>query len=148
MHLGKKLCGVTNCMFRVLSHTGTGRDVCEATQKNGWVLAYLASHEKEGKAVYQKDLEKEFNITRSTASKVISLMERKGLVERINSKEDARCKELRLTERAKEFGQRFAEEDSRMEEAMVRGFSEDELAKLHEYLDRIYENITAKGDEL
>ena len=45
---------------------------------NGWIVRYIANQEKHGKDAYQKDLEREFGITRSTASKVILLMEERA----------------------------------------------------------------------
>ena len=46
------------------------------------------------------ELESEFGITRSTASRVLRLMEQKGLVERQSVPQDARLKKLVLTPKA------------------------------------------------
>ena len=52
------------------------------------------------KDIYQKDLEKKFSVTRSTASKVVKLMVQKGLIVREEVESDARLKKLILTEKA------------------------------------------------
>lgn len=62
------------------------------------LLGYLYFQYREGKPVFQRELESEFQIRRSSITSVIQLMERKGLLERIPVPGDARQKELRLTE--------------------------------------------------
>lgn len=62
------------------------------------MLGYLYFQSRDGKHVFQRELEKEFQIRKSSVTSVIQLMERKGLVRRIPVREDARQKELVLTE--------------------------------------------------
>ena len=38
--------------------------------------------------IYQKDIEAHFGITRATASKVITLMEKKGLIQRVSTESE------------------------------------------------------------
>ena len=44
----------------------------------GWIIGYLYRHSEE--AVFQKDLEAEFQMARSTASGILQAMEKKGLL--------------------------------------------------------------------
>ena len=46
----------------------------------GWIIGYLYRHSEE--AVFQKDLEAEFQMARSTASGILQAMEKKGLITR------------------------------------------------------------------
>ena len=48
--------------------------------------------------VFQRDIEREFSITRSTVTNILQLMERKGYIERRSVPQDARLKQLVLTE--------------------------------------------------
>lgn len=65
------------------------------SRNNGWILGYLANHPNEN--IFQKDIENAFCVRRSTVSKVIRLMETKGLIRRESVPTDARLKKLVLT---------------------------------------------------
>ena len=106
---------------------------------NCWVLGYLADHE--GEDIYQRDLEKDLCICRSAVSKMVADLERTGLVERGRVVGDDRLKRLVLTERGREYTERIRADNRQMEEQLVSGFSEEELAVLHGYLDRMQENL-------
>jgi len=62
------------------------------------MLGYLYFQSKEGQKVFQRELEQEFQIRKSSITSVIQLLERKGLIRRIPVSGDARQKELVLTE--------------------------------------------------
>ena len=55
-----------------------------------------------GRSVYQKDIEAEFNIRRSTATRLLQSMEHKDLIMREPEENDGRLKRIRLTEKAAE----------------------------------------------
>ena len=57
-----------------------------------WVVAYLSEHE--GEDVFQRDLEEEFSIRRSTATGILQLMEKNDLIIRQPVSYDARLKKL------------------------------------------------------
>ena len=51
----------------------------------------------------QRDIEREFSITRSTVTNILQLMERKGYIQRQSVPQDARLKQLVLTEEGIRF---------------------------------------------
>ena len=69
----------------------------QLTRLHHWIIGFL--YHREGD-VFQKDIETEFKISRSTTSSVITLMEKKGLVTRESVLSDARLKKIVLTDRA------------------------------------------------
>ena len=71
-------------------------DVEQATPMHGWIIGYLYRHRDT--PVFQRDIEREFSITRSTVTNILQLMERKGYIERRSVPQDARLKQLVLTE--------------------------------------------------
>ena len=115
------------------------RELDGITGKNVWIIGYLNRHQDQ--PVYQKDLEKAFNVTRSTASKVLTLMEKKGFVERRMVAEDARLRQIVLTEPARGIADRMEQKRQHMEQLLIRGFDEEEKAQLNEYLNRILDNL-------
>ena len=87
------------------------------------------------------ELESEFGITRSTASRVLRLIEQKGLVERQSVPQDARLKKLVLTERSRRLVQEMCQTGMTIDTRLLRGFSPDEVQTLYGFLDRMFRNL-------
>ena len=51
------------------------------------------------KEIYQKDIEKNFVVRRSTASGILSTMEKNGMIKRVDSDFDLRVKRIILTDK-------------------------------------------------
>ena len=88
------------------------------------VIDFIMNHEKQ--EIFQRDIEHEFNIQRSTTTVLLQRMEKKGLIERHTSSKDARQKAVVLTDKAvkiasacqvylraeeEEFAQQFSAEE-------------------------------------
>ncbi|PMD73807.1 MarR family winged helix-turn-helix transcriptional regulator [Companilactobacillus nuruki] len=63
------------------------------------IIYYLAG--QPNKNIYQKDIEKEFNIRRPTATNILKTMERKELIIRKIDTTDSRLKRLALSDKSK-----------------------------------------------
>lgn len=110
-----------------------------------WIMRFVKDREEED--VYQRDIEKEFKISRATASNILSVMERKGLIERLPVEHDARLKKLVLTERARDMQERAEKDMKQMEDKLVQGMSESEIQQLKNALNRILENLGVEQEE-
>ena len=117
----------------------------EVTGTHGWALRYF--HQNRDRDVFQKDFEKEFDIRRSTASNILSLMEKNGLIERKSVPYDARLKKIVLTEKALELHQRVDEAFSKMEEDISEGLTEEETDALLKIIEKINSNIERMTDK-
>ncbi len=144
--IGREIHVLSNRVCRFLDNSKELKQIEEATGKNTWIIGYIAQKEKEGIAVYQRDMENQFGITRSTASKVVNRMVQKGLIERQSVPEDARLKKLVLTERSREIHQRMTAEFLDMENTLREGFTEEEIERLRGYLHRMQNNIDKKEE--
>ncbi len=111
------------------------------TCSNKWIMGYLFDAEKEGRDVFQRDLENNFGITRSTVSKVLSLLEKKELISRESVSHDARLKKIVLTEKSREIGRTMRREHDEMEKKLRSGFSDEEISALCGFLERMQNNI-------
>ena len=87
---------VDNLIFRKINQFARANGVEQATPMHGWIIEYLYRHREE--QVFQRDIEREFSITRSTVTNILQLMERKGYIQRQSVPQDARLKQLVLTE--------------------------------------------------
>lgn len=134
-HVGACLKSLSNLIMR-RAHRGS---LDEITAHNVWILCYLSEHP--GEDVFQRDLEKAFDVTRSTTSKVIMLMERKGLIERRRVSGDARLKKLCLTPKAVEALSAFRAEMTRLENTLTRGFTAEEIDTFLNCVDRMKKNL-------
>lgn len=137
--------------FRSLSHrihrffqnSPNRKEIVSVTGTNGWIIGYLA--DREDSDVFQKDIEREFDITRSTASKVIDLMEQKGLVERRKVSHDARLRKLVLTEKSRQLVELIKIDKENLEKTLTKGFTEEEKKALTGYISRMRKNLEEEG---
>ena len=90
------------------------------------VLGYLYFQLREGKKVFQKELEEEFKIRKSSVTSVIQILEKKGLIRRIGVPGDARNKELVLTEQGIAVQETVLERLNRLEGMVYEALSEKE----------------------
>ena len=94
--------------------------------------------------VFQKDVEKQFNIRRSSASGILSLMEKNGLIRREGVANDARLKKLVLTDKAKTFRNKMIQEIEEIEKVIVQGITQEELDVFFSVLEKISKNVSAQ----
>ena len=117
------------------------KEIDNVTCSNGWIIGHLCRMEEEGKDVYQRDFETDFGITRSTVSKVLKLLEKKGMIERKAVSHDGRMKKIVLTDKSREIGRKMHEQGEKAETQLTNGFTPEELKTLCGFLDRIQANL-------
>lgn len=140
--IGLELRTLNNLIRRYFDFSSHKNEIETITGNNGWIIGYLGDKAAEGVDIYQKDIEDHFNITKSTVSNVLSLMEQKGLIKRQAVDKDARLKKIVLTKKAEELENLLTEDVLRMEHTLTNGFKAEELRTLYHYLQRMKENIS------
>lgn len=83
----------------------------------------------------------------STINGIVGRLEEKGLLTRDACQQDARCRVLRLTEEGRRFRSDFIRIAQKTNRQMEQGFSPEELATLHRYLERVAQNLAAQMEE-
>ncbi len=134
-----ELRSLSHLIYRFIENLPNKKQIESMTGTNGCIIGYLADNS--GRDVFQKDIEKAFGITRSTASKVINLMEQKGLVERQSVSRDARLKKIVMTEKSKAISHLITEDMILVEGILTDGFNEEEKEALYDYIERMKKNI-------
>ncbi len=137
--IGLELRSLNNLIRRYFEFSSHKKEIEKVTGNNGWIIGYLANNAD--KDIYQKDIEEHFTITRSTASRVLTLMEQKGLIRRQTVIQDARLKKIVLTDKAQELDKIMKGDADKMEQALIKGFTSEEIDRLGSYLKRMKENI-------
>ena len=110
----------------------------DVTPAQTHVLLYLQQH---GGRVPQHELAEFLRVKPSTVNGVLDRMEEKGLVRRSVNGEDARRRLITLTEKGAEQQALFEQSFLDTEEAMVRGFSQEEREALLSLLNRVIQNL-------
>lgn len=147
--IGVRFRMINNAVRRYVDrNSAVKKEMDNLTCSNGWIIGHLSHMEDLGRDVYQRDFETDFGITRSTVSKVLKLLEKKGLIERVSVSHDGRMKKIVLTERSREIGRNMRGEYEKMEHQLAKGFSREELETLSGFLDRIRANLDEGGENI
>ena len=140
--LGVEIRSLNNMIQRYLSVTMPD-EAKDATGGNAEIIMYLACNAD--RDIFPQDIEQRFSITRSTSSRVLGLMERKGLIERHSVERDARLKSVVLTDKAHRIVELLSANGDRAESVFTSGMSEAEIVLLRNVLAKVRANLIATG---
>jgi len=126
---------VDNLIFRKINQFARENDVEQATPMHGWIIGYLYRHRDT--PVFQRDIEREFSITRSTVTNILQLMERKGYIERRSVPQDARLKQLVLTEEGIRFHENTIRSFHQTDDYVAGLLTEEENTELLRLLNKL-----------
>ena len=91
--------------------------------------------------IFQKDLELEFGLKRSSVSLMLNNMEKSDLIKRVPVPEDARLKKIVLTEKASEISKKISVAIDSVESRIAESLSEEEVHLLLNMLNKIRTDI-------
>lgn len=126
---------LSNYMGRTMPHC----DGFELSQPQVLVIGYLI--DRQGEDVFPRDIEKEFNIRRSSANSLINGLEKQGYIKRESVKYDARLRKLVLLSRALELKAQIEEHVEMIESKMTQGLSQNQLKELREIINIMKDNL-------
>ena len=138
-NVGHKIRIVNNTIDKYFKTSWQEKNGVEPTRMQCATMRYLRLHSKED--VFQKDLEGAFSISGATATNILKIMEKEGLIERVPMPNDARLKKIVMTEKGAALDGEARAQVIRLEEGLQKGFSQEELTIFGEYLDRLTQNI-------
>ena len=104
-----------------------------------WVIDYLIKHQDED--IFQRDLEKEFVMRRSTATNFVKKMEQAGLIRRKPVAYDARLKKIILTDKAFELQDGMMAKKKEFETLLRGDLSEAEIKQFIATIQKIKHNL-------
>ena len=145
---GREFKKITSLIRWNIDRSETFKSNPDLTNVTGWTIGFIFKRSESGILTYQKDIEKEFKISRSTASGLLNSMEEHGYIYREVSNVDSRLKMIYLTEGAIELHKKVLKTFLEIEEKLLIGFSEKEKNNLFDYLLRIECNLENKEGEL
>lgn len=136
---------IHNQIKDVISKSAPKFTVHPQSQLQGGILGFLFHTEE---PVYQKDIEKEFRISRATATNTLQVMEKNGLIQRKSQDKDARLKRIYMTEQARANHAQVEAHMRKMDADMLAGLSEEDVERLNGYLQVIMQNLNNLRDEV
>ncbi len=92
--------------------------------------------------IFQKTIEEEFDIRRSSVTSVLTLMEKNELIKRVSVSEDARLKKIILTDKGIEVKKLVYKEVIEIEKTISNILSDEELDIFINNLDTLIKNLS------
>lgn len=120
---------------------------CGLTTMQNRILHYILMKSLEC-PVYQKDIEKEFRVSKSTVTEVLQLMEKNGFITREPSKRDGRMKWILPTQKALTIRQKVIENIHTVEERLRDGIREEDYRTCIKVLKKMSENLLREENNM
>ena len=139
--LGYRIKTLSNLMKRNMDkHFGPQHD--RATMMQTWIIGFVQLRDSEGKDTFQKDIEEEFSINRSTASEMLTLMNKRELIERVPVDYDGRLKKIVLTQKSLEIHEWINQTMMQLHEKLTNGLSSEEIEIFMDVIDKMIHNLS------
>lgn len=130
---------ISNLFKREVDKAIADRGIEELTGMQSFVIRYLVRNNE--RDVFQKDIEKEFFIRRSTATAMLQLLEKNGYITRVVDSDDARLKKIILTPKALKRHKIISQEIDKTEERLYNGLTKEEIAIFFKVAEKLKENL-------
>ena len=137
-HLGFEIRTLNNLVKRYFEQQKP-EEFDNSTGVHGWAIRYF--YENRNKDVFQRDFEARFSIRRSTATNMLQLMEKNGIIRRESVSYDARLKKIVLTDKAVEIHKKATKNIEKIEKTLKKGISEEELVAFYSVVEKIKANL-------
>lgn len=137
--LGPKLMVLSHVIRRQVDHVVEEYDLSGPQSR---ILHYIAAVSKK-QDVYQRNLESEFHVRRSSVTSLVQQLEKKGLIERVSVESDARLKKLILTEQGAKIQQEIGQKIDEFDEEVLNLLEEDKDRFINQ-LDHLINSLVKK----
>lgn len=138
--VGYRVKTLNNLLKRnVDKHFGPQHD--KATMMQAWIIGFVQMRKDQGEDTFQRDIEEEFSINRSTASEMLKLMSKRGMIERVPVSYDARLKKIVLTKKSQTFHDWINQTMKELHAQLVEGLSQEEINAFITITDKLIDNM-------
>lgn len=111
----------------------------ELTSMQAHVLIYLYKNKKN--IINQRDIEREFELTNPTVNGILNRLENKGFIKRVVSLNDARNKEIKITDKSISLIAEMKKKAKNMENKMTSGITKEELDIFYQVIKKMFNNV-------
>lgn len=138
--IGFRLKSINNMIRRKLDMEFAEAGLEDIVGMQGPMIGYIYDKSRTTD-IFQRDLEKEFGVRRSTATVMLQTLEQKGYVVRVPVEYDARLKKIVLTEKAVRRHMEIRRRIDAFNEILEKDISQAEKEELFRILDKITQNL-------
>lgn len=110
------------------------------TVSQAYVIDFI-SMEGKHRDIFQKDLEKEFDLKRSSISLMLNNMEKNDLIQRVPVAEDARLKKIVLTEKAIILNKKISNAITSVENKLSKDLTLEEIDVFYKVINKIRNSL-------
>lgn len=133
---------VGRCISKLSNQIRRRLDSCSAKSgvsgSQGRVLHFVLAQPED---VFQRDIEQEFNMRPPSATELLKMMEKNGLIRRESTAQDARLKKIIVTEKAAALvGQVFPDLEE-LERDLTKDISPEQLEIFFQVIGQMSENL-------
>ncbi len=146
MEDGKKLpiCfqlkSMNNMIRRKLDVMFASTGLEELSGMQGPMIGYIYEQSRK-QDIFQKDIEKAFNVRRSTATVMLQNLEQKGYIIREAVDYDARLKKILVTQKAEQYHFHIRKKIDEFNECLEAGITEADRKELDRILEKLQGNL-------
>ena len=115
---------------------------CMLSGPQGLILIYLCENDEE---IYQKDIEKYFNIRRSTPTGLLNSLEKNGYITKEPVENDKRMKKIKATEHAYSTVEKIDNHVIQLEKIMLDGIDEKEVKQFRDTISKMTLNLVKES---
>lgn len=140
LYIGGLLRELTIAIHRNIGVELSEHELGDMKGPQSMALGYLI-HASAQDEIYVKDLEKYMKIRKSTASELVSRLEKNGYVKTEKSQKDGRLKRLIVTEEGHAAHDRILQFLQEIDDRLVEGLSKEEVDTFVNLLNRLIQNM-------
>lgn len=135
MRVGRCIGKLSNQIRRRLDALSS-RDGISGSQ--GRILHFVVAQQED---VFQKDIEQEFSMRPSSATEMLKLMEKNGLIRRESLAQDGRLKKIIVMDKAAVLREQVTADLDELEQDLIRGISPSQLETFFGVIRQMTENL-------
>lgn len=136
-HIGRMIAILSNQIKRYIDSISLEHGL---TGVQGRVLHFILANPTRGE-LFQKDIEEEFNFRRSTATGILQLMEKNGMLIRESVSYDARLKNIVPTEKGSKLQAQVNNDIIELENALTQNIASQDLEVFLKVIGQMQKNI-------
>ena len=114
----------------------------KVTVSQAYVIYFMINTDKED--IFQKDLEKQFDLKRAAISLMLNNMEKNDLIKRVPVSEDARLKKLVLTEKSIALADTITTAIDEIEHTLVEDLTQEEIDNFYTVLNKMRNSLSKR----
>jgi DNA-binding MarR family transcriptional regulator len=134
---GRRILGIGNKVRRFLDASFARIGL---TGPQGAILYFIYTQSKH-RDIFQRDIEAEFDIRRSSVTSILNGLEQGGLIRRESIEDDGRLKKLTLTDKAVKTAKQIAELLDETNKLLMKNLKKQDIDDLDTLLTKIECNI-------